>query len=42
MLKLICLNRLLHIAHDEINDAYYKKKFNEVTSEKRHSQYISI
>ena len=29
MLELICLNRLLHIAHDEINDAHYKKKFNE-------------
>ena len=29
MLELICLNRLLHIAHDEINDAHYEKKFNE-------------
>ncbi len=29
MLELICLNRLLHIVHDEINDAHYKKKFNE-------------
>ncbi len=29
MLELICLNHLLHIAHDEINDAYHKKKFNE-------------
>ncbi len=29
MLELICLNSLLHIAHDEINDAHYKKKFNE-------------
>ena len=29
MLELICLNRLLHIAHDKINDAHYEKKFNE-------------
>jgi len=29
MLELICLNHLLHIAHDEINNAYHKKKFNE-------------
>jgi len=29
MLELICLNRLLHIAHDEINNAYHEKKFNE-------------
>ncbi len=29
MLELICLNRLLHIAYDEINDAHHKKKFNE-------------
>ena len=29
MLELICLNRLLHITHDEINDAHYEKKFNE-------------
>ncbi len=29
MLELIYLNRLLHIAHDEINDACHKKKFNK-------------
>ncbi len=29
MLELICLNCLLHIAHDEINNAHYEKKFNE-------------
>jgi len=29
MLELICLNHLLHIAHNEINDTYHKKKFNE-------------
>ncbi len=29
MLELICLNRLLHIAHDEINNAHHEKKFNE-------------
>ena len=29
MLELICLNCLLHIAHDEINNAHHKKKFNE-------------
>ncbi len=29
MLELICLNHLLHITHDEINDAHHKKKFNE-------------
>ena len=29
MLELICLNLLLHIAHDEINDAHHEKKFNE-------------
>jgi len=29
MLELICLNHLLHIAHDEINDAHHEKKFNE-------------
>ncbi len=29
MLELICLNHLLHIAHDKINDTCYEKKFNE-------------
>jgi len=29
MLELICLNHLLHITHNEINDAHYEKKFNE-------------
>jgi len=29
MLELICLNHLLHIMHDEINNAHHKKKFNE-------------
>jgi len=33
MLELICLNHLLHIAHDEINDAHHKKKFNEYLKE---------
>ncbi len=28
MLKLIYLNRLLHIAHEEINRARLEKKFN--------------
>ncbi len=28
MLKLIYLNRLLHIAHEEINRARFKRKFN--------------
>ncbi len=28
MLKLICLNRLLHIAHEEINSARLETKFN--------------
>jgi len=30
---LICLNHLLHIAHDEINNAHYEKKFNEYLKE---------
>jgi len=29
MLELICLNHLLHIMHDEINNVHHKKKFNE-------------
>jgi len=29
MLELICLNHLLHITHDEINNAHDEKKFNE-------------
>jgi len=29
MLELICLNHLLHIVHDEINNAYDEKKFNK-------------
>jgi len=29
MLELICLNCLLHITYDKINNAHYKKKFNE-------------
>ncbi len=33
MLELICLNRLLHITHDEINDAHHEKKFNEYLKE---------
>ncbi len=28
MFKLICLNRLLHITHEEINCARLKRKFN--------------
>ncbi len=28
MFKLICLNCLLHIAHEEINRARFKRKFN--------------
>ncbi len=41
MLELICLNRLLHIAHDEINDAHYKKKFNEHLKENTFSTFQS-
>jgi len=41
MLKLICLNHLLHIAHDEINDAHYKKKFNEHLKENTLSTFQS-
>ncbi len=39
MLELICLNHLLHIAHNEINDAYYKKKFNEHLKEDTFSTF---
>ena len=41
MLELICLNHLLHIAHDKINDAYYKKKFNEHLKEDTFSTFQS-
>ncbi len=41
MLELICLNRLLHIAHDEINDAHYEKKFNEHLKEDTLSTFQS-
>ncbi len=41
MLELICLNRLLHIAHDEINDAHYEKKFNEHLKEDTFSTFQS-
>jgi len=41
MLELICLNRLLHIAYDEINDAHYKKKFNEHLKEDTLSTFQS-
>jgi len=33
MLELICLNYLLHIAYDEINNVHHKKKFNEYLKE---------
>jgi len=38
---LIFLNRLLHIAYDEINDAHYKKKFNEHLKEDTLSTFQS-
>ncbi len=41
MLELICLNHLLHIAYDEINDACYKKKFNEHLKEDTLSTFQS-
>ena len=41
MLELICLNRLLHIAHDKINDAHYKKKFNKHLKENTFSTFQS-
>ena len=41
MLELICLNHLLHITHNEINDAYYKKKFNEHLKENTLSTFQS-
>jgi len=41
MLELICLNRLLHITHDEINNAHYKKKFNEHLKEDTFSTFQS-
>ncbi len=33
MLKLICLNRLLYIAHKEINYARFERKFNTYLKE---------
>ncbi len=41
MLELIYLNRLFHIAHDEINNAHYKKKFNEHLKEDTFSTFQS-
>ncbi len=41
MLELICLNHLLHIAHDEINDTHYEKKFNEHLKEDTLSTFQS-
>ncbi len=41
MLELICLNHLLHIAHNEINNAHYKKKFNEHLKENTLSTFQS-
>jgi len=41
MLELICLNHLLHITHDEINDAHYEKKFNEHLKEDTLSTFQS-
>jgi len=41
MLELICLNHLLHIAYDEINDAHYEKKFNEHLKEDTLSTFQS-
>ncbi len=41
MLELICLNYLLHIAHDKINNAHYEKKFNEHLKEDTLSTFQS-
>ncbi len=41
MLELICLNHLLHITHDEINNAHYEKKFNEHLKEDTLSTFQS-
>ncbi len=38
MLKLICLNRLLHIAHEEINNARLETKFNAHLKENTFSE----
>ncbi len=38
MLKLICLNRLLHIAHEEINHARLERKFNAYLKENTFSK----
>ncbi len=39
MLKLICLNRLLHITHEEINRARLKRKFNAYLKEDTFSKF---
>ncbi len=39
MLKLIYLNRLLHIAHEEINRARLEKKFNAHLKENTFSKF---
>ena len=41
MFKLICLNHLLHIIYDKINNACYKKKFNEYLKEDTFSTFQS-
>jgi len=41
MLELICLNHLLHIAHNEINNACHEKKFNEHLKENTFSTFQS-
>ncbi len=39
MLKLICLNRLLHIAHEEINRTRLERKFNAYLKEDTFSKF---
>ncbi len=39
MLKLICLNRLLHIAHEEIYRTRFKRKFNAYLKEDTFSKF---
>ncbi len=39
MLKLIYLNRLLYIAHEEINRTRFKKKFNTYLKENTFNKF---
>jgi len=41
MLELICLNHLLHIVHNEINNVHHEKKFNEHLKENTLSTFQS-